>query len=235
MLHNSRILVSDAVYDNPPAYLFDAADWPTDAGSATAGRGNTFFVGAAAGDFVLRHYHRGGLVAKLSADRYFALGAGRSRSFREWRLLKHLFTNGLPVPEPVAARYVRSGITYRADLLTRRIPNAQTLAELLAYTALTPAAWRALGATLRAFHDKGVWHADLNAHNIMRDREDAWYLIDFDRGRIRAGVGWKPSNLARLQRSLLKITGNAGAANFDDAAWGELMAGYETSSARSSA
>src|SRR5687768_10534560 len=37
--------------------------------------------------WVLRHYRRGGLIAKLSQDGYLWTGASRTRSFKEWRLL----------------------------------------------------------------------------------------------------------------------------------------------------
>ena len=38
---------------------------------------------------------------------------------------------GLPVPRPLAAMCVRGGLYYRGALLTRTIPGARPLAELL--------------------------------------------------------------------------------------------------------
>ncbi len=57
------------------------------------------------------------------------------------------------------------------------------------------------------FHRAGVWHADLNAHNVMI-APDGLYLIDFDRGEsARACYGSMAAmaNLQRLRRSLLKL------------------------------
>src|SRR4029453_11025308 len=65
------------------------------------------------GRWVLRHYRRGGLIAKLSQDSYLWTGAARTRSFAEWRLLAELRRRGLRVPAPIAARYVRGLFTYR--------------------------------------------------------------------------------------------------------------------------
>ncbi len=81
------------------------------------------------GPWVLRHYRRGGMIANVLGDRYLWTGAGRTRGFAEFRLLAALRARGLPVPTPVAARYRRKGVHYRADLITRRIGNATTLAE----------------------------------------------------------------------------------------------------------
>ena len=58
-------------------------------------------------------------------------GAARpeTRSFAEWYLTYHLHRAGLPVPAPIAARYVRHGLFYRADLITQRIENSESLAQ----------------------------------------------------------------------------------------------------------
>jgi 3-deoxy-D-manno-octulosonic acid kinase len=193
-------------------------------GTAT-GRGSAWFIapprpgGAAT---VLRHYRRGGLVARLIADRYLWRGAEATRAFRELRLLTVLEALGLPAARPVAARYVRSGVAYRADLLTLAIPAARPLAARLG-EQLAPALWRRIGATIRAFHDAGVRHADLNAHNVLLDADDAVYLIDFDRGAQVAPGPWREGNLRRLERSLTKLGGSGpGAA----AAWAALLEGY---------
>jgi 3-deoxy-D-manno-octulosonic acid kinase len=66
--------------------------------------------------------------------------------------------------------------------------------------------WSRIGDTLGRFHREGVFHADLNAHNVLLDADEAVWLIDFDRGALRAsGTEWKRANLSRLFRSLQKI------------------------------
>ena len=100
--------------------------------SQTGGRGGVAIIATPAGECVLRHYRRGGLVAALMGDRYLWTGANRTRPFTEFRLLAEIARLGLPGPAVVAARYCRGHLFYRADLITRRIAHAQTLAECLA-------------------------------------------------------------------------------------------------------
>ena len=189
--------------------------------AAAGGRGAAWIVPASdGGEWVLRHYRRGGLPAKILADTYLWTGLDNTRPWREWRLLAELHALGLPVPRPVAARVVRSGIAYRGDLITRRVPAARSLAELLVPAAAS-IPWRAVGACIRRFHEAGVWHADLNAHNILVDDTGGVWLIDFDRGERRGGDGaWKQENLVRLSRSLHKL------GHGDAQGWQALQQGY---------
>jgi 3-deoxy-D-manno-octulosonic acid kinase len=192
------------------------------------GRGAVCYLDTPAGACVLRHYHRGGMVAGLLGDRYLWTGRDANRGFAEFRLLATLADRGLPVAEPLAARYRRRGVYYRADLLTRRIDGAATLAECLRDGRIGMDLARETGALVARFHREGVWHADLNAHNVLVGSEGL-YLIDFDRGELRApGQGWQQSNLLRLRRSLLKLgaAGN-GDAVFERTLWAPLMQGYE--------
>jgi tRNA A-37 threonylcarbamoyl transferase component Bud32 len=87
-----------------------------------------------------------------------------------------------------------------------------------------------LGKTLRLFHAAQVFHADLNAHNILIDANYKAYLIDFDRGTIRTGESWKPSNLMRLQRSLHKLTLGSAAEGTITERWNLLLTAYRQTS-----
>ncbi|MCJ7452688.1 MAG: hypothetical protein MUO39_09475, partial [Steroidobacteraceae bacterium] len=51
------------------------------------------------------------------------------------------------------------------------------------------------------------------------------YVLDFDRGRIRARGAWEDRVLARLRRSLDKVTGGLPAGRFGDAEWQWLLDG----------
>lgn len=192
------------------------------------GRGDARFFSHAGLELVLRHYRRGGFVRHLVADRYPGVCAESSRSFREWRLLAELWRQGLPVPRPVAAAFRPAGLFYRADLVTCRIDNVRPLSTLLA-GGLPPVAWQTLGATLRRFHAARAFHADLNAHNILLDPQWRCWLIDFDRGAIRAGEGWKSANLQRLLRSLRKLTDGTPAEAAVAGAWQVLLDAYRQS------
>jgi 3-deoxy-D-manno-octulosonic acid kinase len=192
------------------------------------GRGTVHFVRTADKAFVLRHYHRGGLVAKISRDRYIWRGEGETRAFLEWQLLYHLHRAGLPVPTPVAARYVRQGITYTADLITEMLSDSVSLASLLRVRGIPILGWITIGRCIRMFHDLGVCHADLNAHNIMLVGDDSVYLVDFDRGRLMKPGMWCDGNLVRLRRSLEKITYKLPPEHFSEADWHGLLDGYRT-------
>ena len=95
--------------------LFDPNFWSArgELAAVSNGRGAAWYVGSAAHPMVLRHYRRGGLIARLSQDRYVWSGEDRVRAFAEWRLLFHLAQRGLDVPKPVAAFYRRAGLTYQ--------------------------------------------------------------------------------------------------------------------------
>ena len=154
---------------------------------------------------------------------------------------------GLPVPRPVAARYQRSGLYYRCDLITERIVDAQPLSAVLAAGAPAESAWRAVGAAVARLHHAGIDHADLNAHNILVDAGGAVSVIDFDRGRLRvtsraghagleggvAGTAeagalstWAERNLERLRRSLAKISSGLPSGRYSARDWQWFMAGY---------
>jgi 3-deoxy-D-manno-octulosonic acid kinase len=192
------------------------------------GRGTVHFILHGGTRLVLRHYRRGGLIARVSKDRYFWRGEQQTRSFSEWQLTYHLHRAGLPVPAPIAARYQRSGLFYRADLITERIENSEPLAQRLLKGPLSLTQWIAVGRCIRRFHDAGVCHADLNAHNILLTPEQV-YLIDFDRGTLRKRGWWADTTLVRLYRSLEKVTLLAAPESFSDQDWHSLLAGYRES------
>lgn len=183
-------------------------------GQAGAGRGNTFFFTLQDQPLVLRHYRRGGLAQKLSKRHYLYTGLERTRAMREFDILMRLCRLQLPVSRPYACRVIRRGPFYQASLVTHRLAGL-TLAESLSGTPdLEPAAatWLQTGELIARMHAAGVFHADLNAHNIMLDGKVSVSLIDFDRARVRPlptgdpASGWCLANIRRLQRSLLKVS-----------------------------
>ncbi len=204
--HGATLYDGDRIPSALAPQLFDLDLWRSQGRvrGATAGRGEVQFIDAPFGAAVWRHYRRGGLVARFNRDRYWFGSEERTRGFRELRVLDRLAGAGLPVPTPLAARYRRVGPWYRADLMTAEIAAARTVAELLAARASLD--WVALGRCIAGFHARGLWHADLNAHNLMVDAAAKVWLIDFDRAEFRAPAsGWQQDNLARLLRSLRKI------------------------------
>lgn len=221
----SVILYDEALISQIDASFFEPGHWPEAARTAgkAGGRGAAIFINHSDQDWVLRHYYRGGLPGKFLADRYLWIGESRVRSFREWNLLELMHSQGLPVPAPVAARYVRHGLMYSADLITARLPDVQPLSVMLEKGLVSPQLWSRIGVCIAKFHHAGFCHADLNAHNVQISRNDAVYLLDWDRGDQRAPASWRNSNLARLHRSLNKLS-EGGKLPLPD--WQRLINGY---------
>lgn len=183
---------------------------------ADAGRGNTYFFTWQQHHLVLRHYRRGGLIRHVISKHYCYTGAQRTRAVREFQILTQLYTTGFPVSQPYACRVVRTGLFYSASLVTYQVRGTTLAEKLLASGCLSAQAeederlWRLLGSVIARFHAAGIYHADLNAHNIMLDEEGGIVLIDFDRARVQQVPqrhGWCLDNMRRFERSLKKIAG----------------------------
>lgn len=232
----ARVLAwNPAVLAAPPEPTIFSPTYWREAGAlrgSAAGRGEAYFLTTAdEAHWVLRHYRRGGLLARFNRDAYLFTGTARSRPVRELSILADLQARALPVPTPVAAQLTRAGPCYRADLIIAEIPDCDTLADRLAARPLADAAWTGLGALLARFHAIGLWHADLNARNILIDGADDFHLIDFDRARFRSDGRWRQANLSRLRRSLDKFAACESAFHFADAQWQALLGGYRGLSA----
>lgn len=193
--------------------------------------------------YLLRHYLRGGLAAAISAERFLWLGESRTRPLVELMLTLRLHADGMPVPRPVAVRYERSGPGYTADIITDYLPDTCTLAACLEEGDLGLPTWAAIGRTLRSFHEWGLDHGDLNAHNILLRGADEVFLIDFDKARVRRVAAprrgdplraarpsspglWADANLARLRRSLDALEDRRAARRFDDTQWQCLLTAW---------
>lgn len=214
--------------------LFDPGHWHSEGAveGQASGRGVALFVRADGERWVLRPYRRGGMFGRVVRRWYVFTGAARTRCFQEFRVLARLHEMGQPVPRPVAAWFERKGPVYRAALITMRIVGSETLAQRLRKGTLPPEMWLAMGRCLRGFHDAGLCHADLNAHNILITEAGEIFVLDMDRARFRNKAGrWQAGNLARLRRSLNKVSVEEGAEFRGDADWAALEAGYTHSSA----
>ncbi|MBT0586754.1 3-deoxy-D-manno-octulosonic acid kinase [Alteromonas oceanisediminis] len=194
-------------------------------GSAT-GRGTTWFLAVNNTQLVLRHYQRGGLISRLSRDTFMLFSMPMTRPVRELRLLAQLQDWHLPAPQPIAGRVIRNGLVWRGDLLTVKIPGASDVHSLLLSRSLSIMEWRHIGATIRRFHNRQVFHHDLNIHNIMLDDEGQAWLIDFDKCGVRNGQRWKKANLARLKRSLDKESVCNPNYHFTSDNWQAILDGY---------
>ena len=170
-----------------------------------AGRGVAYDI-AAPGSYtnerwVVRHYRRGGVVARFLKDRY--LDSGVKRPIRELTASARARERGVATPEVVAAAIYPVGGWYRADIVTRFLPDSRDLADRLFRdddVERRRAAMSLAGALMRRAHEAGVVHNDLNLKNILiagdRGAEQAW-LLDLDRAVVMRDAA------ARFERNLM--------------------------------
>jgi 3-deoxy-D-manno-octulosonic acid kinase len=94
---------------------------------------------------------------------------------------------------------------------------------------ISPQLWKDIATTIKKFHDAGLFHADLNANNIMISTNNEVYLIDFDKSEFRVGNknNWKENNIKRLLRSLNKIKNNSQTFNFGNKDWELFLTAYQ--------
>ena len=220
-------------------YLFQTNDfipghWKhrSDTKALTGGRGASYKINVKGNRCVLRRYLRGGMMSGLLGDRYFWMGMSLSRPYLEHKVTQHAINNNLPVAAVMAFWLQRTGIIYRAAIISKYLDNKGTLAALLFQQALTRQNWFKLGQLIRKFHQVGIYHADLNANNILVDHNDDFFLIDFDKARIKTVPGgWQKANLNRLLRSLKKIQKkrieSAKSFHFSSDDWQQFLDGYD--------
>jgi len=218
-----------SLVEAPGADYFEAEYWRSRQAleGQAVGRGSAWFIQAPFGPVVLRRYLRGGWAAALSREHYVYTGVSTSRPFREYHLLAAMRELQLPVPRPVAALCQHRGILSKGAIITKRIMDTTPLADLLEANCPNHKTWAAIGECIRRFHAAGIWHADLNARNILLDGDARVFLIDFDRARFSPGeeVDGR-GNLKRLKRSLIKFWPPVDGAAVDEA-WENLVAGYD--------
>ncbi len=223
---NSRILYDATALDAPEAAQFDPSYWENrDAVIARpAGRGSAVVISYSKGEAVLKRYFRGGMMAKVNQALYLFTGYERSRAFREFRLLQTMHSYSLPVPEPLAVICERRGLLASMALLTKRIADTETLAARQMQQMVSISDWEMLGKTLKRFHENGIFHADLNANNVLLDTAGRVFLIDFDKCKHKhPDAIWHKKNIKRLKRSLEKLfPGDL----FPRAGWDVLVRAY---------
>lgn len=186
-----------------------------------AGRAPAYAVPLPGGatDVVVRHARHGGLLARVTGDRFL-----RPRAAHELRVALRLRRAGVPTPDVVAyALHPAGRLLRRADVATRLVPASRDLAASLADPDPGVRA-RAISATrdlLRVLAAAGARHPDLNIKNVLiADRDGAMtaWVIDVDRVRFdRPGEATATPNLRRLRRSLEKLRPRLAPGATDDA------------------
>jgi 3-deoxy-D-manno-octulosonic acid kinase len=158
---------------------------------------------------VLRPYRRGGLMARVTRERYLGMNP---RPFRELQVSEALRAHGVPTAEVVgAAVYWTIPGSYRGALATREVPGSANLWQYLQTTTARergPACAAAANA-VRHLHDAGFVHPDLNLQNILVRRvaaEVQAMIIDLDDVRsARVTARTRRAAFDRICRSIRKL------------------------------
>jgi len=134
------------------------------------------------GSVVIKHYRRGGLVQYIIRNKYFKFG--KTRAQREFELLHTVRNLSINVPEPIA--YAHCGrLLYQAWLITRQINEPLSLAQLsLNDEKRTRQVMASVIEQIKRLIENGIWHVDLHPGNVVIDRKDRVFLLDFDRGKL---------------------------------------------------
>ena len=226
---NNFIILNEDLPDIGETIFTDIEDnQALESGRKVAGRGTvTFFKGFGL-DLVHKTYKRGGLVRKFVSSVYLWTGLKKTRAHIEFYGLKKMFDLGLPVPRPVAARIIRNGIFYRAELITQEIENATTFGNNLAENNLSTGVLKELGVAIRSLHGAGFMHPDLNIENILIGDSKKIFFLDFDQTKpLKQKETQFGRNLDRLRRSIEKFC-KKNERDFPEREWQIMLEAYHS-------
>ncbi len=231
---------SDAAESVLEAGVVDRAEPEEWAGAApfhNKGRGRMYRLrlsGESGRCLIVKSILRGGIPALISRRLHFS----RRRLFLEAELSNLLCREKVPAAEMIFGRAERvAGPFHRLHLATAEINDAVPLLALLKDDKIPfpekQAAVRGAGKSVRALHEAGVRHADLNLANLLvaagggKEGEPSLAgIIDLSGSRIRSELSERDrtANLARLLRHAVKngLHGRLDLAGL----WRSFMEGY---------
>ena len=151
------------------------------------GRGRTYLVNDQEGRrVIIRHYYRGGMMAKLLKDKFLCFSATADRSVQEYDLLLRMRAMGLHVPTPVLARVTRNGLFVKNDIITKEITGARNIGKILSERRLA---------------DEEI----LKIGDLLLDGADNPWICDFDKCEMTSITPRRYNEMvARLKRSFDK-------------------------------
>jgi 3-deoxy-D-manno-octulosonic acid kinase len=182
--------------------------------SSEAGAGNrqsAFRMNLAGFELFARRGRRGGMIGSILSDVYVGF---TPRPLTELNVTIEAMRRGIPMAEPMGAMVEWIGpAVYRGFFLTRAV-RGMTLWEFVK-TDDDPTVRNHVLAQARAaietMHDKGLFHADLNLHNLLvTQARDSFtvVIIDLDKARLfdaPLSPSMRRANAARLRRSARKL------------------------------
>jgi 3-deoxy-D-manno-octulosonic acid kinase len=158
-----------------------------------------------------RQSRRGGMIGSILSDIYVGIAP---RPLNELAVTVEARRRGIPVAEPMGAMVEWIGpALYRGFFLTRAV-RGMTLWEFVKTDDDRTVRSLVLGqarAAIDLMHEKGLFHADLNLHNLLVTQAQeiiTVIVIDLDKSRLfdaPVSAAMRRANLARLMRSARKL------------------------------
>ena len=165
--------------------------------------------------FIKRYNYQSSLYAFKNIFR-------RSRAKRTWRIAQHLLSRAIPTPLPVAyLERRRARVLRESFFITQKVTHAIPLSMLFLdgqaggmgeHAASKKNLIDRTAALVQMMHERGIWHRDLKAANILVQRAPGkslqLYLTDLDSIRIKDRVmpAERVRDLARLNVSLHDVS-----------------------------
>ncbi len=133
------------------------------------------------GSVILKKYYRGGAIRHVNHHTHLKWGVTRPEV--EFMMLSRVRELGINVPEPFV--FITKGRwLYQGWLVTQRIENVLTLAELAAHDrSKAETAIESLNHQVSLLIEHRIHHTDLHPGNVLVDDNGVVYLIDFDKAR----------------------------------------------------
>jgi lipopolysaccharide kinase (Kdo/WaaP) family protein len=185
------------------------------AGSPASGRGSTAVIEGGRGSrWRVKAMRRGGRLAGIWRERH---GSVR-RLVATLSASAEAHARGVPTAPPVAliVEVGPFGLA-RGAMAVTEIEGSEDLARRVTRHAATRSDLDATMTAVRAMHDRGVLHPDLNLGNLLLrsggGESPEVFVIDFDRATFAAGplpFKCRQAALRRLERSCAKLTGAPG-------------------------
>lgn len=150
------------------------------------GRGVALLVDLAGQRAVVRHYQRGGAVARALGDRYVRFAP--NRVLQELQVSEFARSRSVPTPRVLCAAWYTEGVFHRFDIATEYVAGARDLsAVLFGDAAPSEPVLTRVAQLIRTMLDAGLVHRDLNVKNILVGPDRA-YVLDLDRCAITERV-----------------------------------------------
>ena len=158
-----------------------------------------------------RRCRRGGMARFFSSDTFIGVNP---RPLQELAVTVEAARRGIPVAQPLGVMVEWIGpVFYRGFFLTRAVAGL-TLWEFLQTDddpTVRDHVLRQARAAIDTMHERGLFHADLNLHNLLvtKERESfAVIILDLDKARLSdlpLPPAMRHENGERLMRSARKL------------------------------